>query len=1324
MNTKILAIVILLFGVFSADARINPELLKKMKKQGKLSGSRMDCQPAQAQYDLEINNVRARLLTGGDLWWNLQDGRYIVPKPEPGFPEVSAIFASGVWVGGIDPNGALKLAGVTYRSGNNTDYYSGPLDEEGQTNFDVCNDWDRHFVVKGENIRKHIDNYKTSVANNEELDCDLIEDDIKYWPARGNPFFEEQYDFSLPDQNLAEFWDQNGDGSYNPCDGDYPIVAQRGCDVIEIPDEIVYWIFNDNGGPHRLTQATAIQMEVQAQAFAYASQNELNDMTFYRFKLINKASDDIRDCYFGLWVDADLGCSEDDYIGCDVGRSMAYVYNEDDVDGNPGPACPGGVNTYGENIPLLGIDLFRGPRGPKVFCGVDEDGNNILCDPEPGTGEVDTIVELGMTSFSYQNNSGNGAPEPTQDPTIDFEFYNILQGKWKDGTSITYGGTGFNPTSADTTKYVFPDNPNNGAGWSMCSSQLPFDDRRTVQATGPLLLQPGAKNELMFGVVFVPNANYPCPDIEKLQFADDLAQALFDNCFETVVGPDAPDMIGLELDRQLILLLSNDSLLIESNNAKEQYIEEDLMAPPGVDDPYYRFEGYQIYQLADANVTFQELDNIEKARILRQVDIKNGVDDIYNWYPLDDPTSSEPIMVPVREVKGADEGIRHSFNITRDLFAETDLILQNDKDYYYTVIAYAYNNYEQFSSLTNTGQRRPYLSSQRNVKKYKFTPRSLDDIDIPTSYGEEVPVTRIEGVGTSFNALDMADGEVQSILDGTFDGEITYKAGRSPINPTIVNPLGIKDGQYRLEIIGDYNEETSNDLFIEEGAKWRLTNITTGEIISSDKTIEEINEKIIHGKGFSIQVNQSKHPGEQYTEENGALAQEFEYEDATAPKWWDAVPAFTGVEVNNDFLFPFVNLEDEDDPEYKLSTMGDGHFIPMKLSKWQIAQTPFLTPGWHGLQGFAINPSRLRLRLRDINNVDIVFTSDKSKWSKCMVVETAIDDYSNSGFGTIDDQSQFSLRSSPSIDQDGNEIDGVGMSYFPGYAIDVETGKRLNIFFGENTVFRTENDNLASQTYGETINTNNIGSDMIWNPSSDLFTTQNTGAAVGSYLNLVGGQHYVYVTRQEYDGCEAMSEKLTSGGLFNTIDAISFITWTAIPIPKEPLLSLEDGLIPNDLTVKLRATNPFNREIISPDLQAPHVFEAIDGFPLYEFGFENVEVTGIVSTEEQESGILDNISISPNPYYENAINGRNHSDVVRINNLPKGAMVTLYTLEGQFVRRFSEDAGANFKETGATQTLEWNLNDSNGARVPGGIYIAHISVPHLGIHKSLKWIKI
>ena len=183
IKTKLFALIVLLFALSSAEARVDPEKLAKMKDRIPLAGKRFDCQPAQSQYDMEINNVRARLLTGGDLWWDLSNGRYIVPKPADGFPEVSSIFAGGVWIGGNDPNGALKLAGVTYRNGNNTDFYPGPLDENGETKLETCEDWDEFFVVKGSNVLRHISLYDQSVRDSVEYPCDSIPDDVKFWPV-------------------------------------------------------------------------------------------------------------------------------------------------------------------------------------------------------------------------------------------------------------------------------------------------------------------------------------------------------------------------------------------------------------------------------------------------------------------------------------------------------------------------------------------------------------------------------------------------------------------------------------------------------------------------------------------------------------------------------------------------------------------------------------------------------------------------------------------------------------------------------------------------------------------------------------------------------------------------------------------------------------------------------------------------------------------------------------------------------------------------------------------------------------------------------------
>ena len=44
------------------------------------------CQPSKAQSDLSINNVRATILGGGDMWWDLNTARYdclLYTSPSP-----------------------------------------------------------------------------------------------------------------------------------------------------------------------------------------------------------------------------------------------------------------------------------------------------------------------------------------------------------------------------------------------------------------------------------------------------------------------------------------------------------------------------------------------------------------------------------------------------------------------------------------------------------------------------------------------------------------------------------------------------------------------------------------------------------------------------------------------------------------------------------------------------------------------------------------------------------------------------------------------------------------------------------------------------------------------------------------------------------------------------------------------------------------------------------------------------------------------------------------------------------------------------------------
>ncbi|MEL6355491.1 MAG: hypothetical protein AAFQ37_01015 [Bacteroidota bacterium] len=535
---SLLSLVYCLLLSQAAWAHINPEATRPSGNNNNNGNNtqinfRANCDNAVAQIEQQVNNVRARLTTGGDVWWDGNDGRYVVPKPPPGVSEVSSIFAGAVWLGGRRPGGDLVVSAQQYGRGSGQfDYYPGPLTPDGTVEADTCARWDRFFVVTGESIREHIANYQLALENMElPLDPASIPQDILGWPSTGNPYFFDINGYDLPNttQGLAGFWDQDLDGIYDPTNGDFPIIEIRGCTFEpQFAEEMTFWIYNDAGNVHRESGTpTQIRMEVQVQAFAYTTSDDINNMTFQRYKLINRAQDDILDTYFAMWVDPDLGCFTDDYVGCDTTRSLAFVYNEDELDGTNGTVCDQGVNTYGADIPILGVDYFRGP--------LNEFGE-----------------ELGMSSFIYINNSAPGNPPPgTLDPQTRGEFYNYLQGIWQDGTPLELGGDGYDEGTGPT-RYAFPDGPNDENGWSMCTQDLGLGDRRTLQASGPFTLQPGAVNELIIGVVWVADQIYPCPSLRRLFLADDIAQDLFDACFKLPETPDAPDVDWVELDREVI----------------------------------------------------------------------------------------------------------------------------------------------------------------------------------------------------------------------------------------------------------------------------------------------------------------------------------------------------------------------------------------------------------------------------------------------------------------------------------------------------------------------------------------------------------------------------------------------------------------------------------------------------------------------------------------------------------------------------------------------------------------------------------------------------
>ena len=455
------------------------------------NGQAQDCLPPTAGDHLHGNNVRAFISGGGGLFFDGSDAGFQVPAPEP----LHTIFAQGLWLGGIDPGGNLKIAAQTYgRAQNESDYFAGPLNEMGATDAGTCQDWDRIWSVFRYQVEAHLQDF----ADNGAIDNPIPE--IMGWPGKGNPHFAGIYGFGLPpaEEGLAPFFDQNGDGVYDPMAGDYPMIKQSAV----LPEQITWSIFNDAGGIHTQSQGNPLQVEVHLTTWAFnCSDNpQLNNTIFTSYKVINRGIEPLDSTQLALWTDFDLGCHTDDFFGSAPELNSYVVYNQDNEDDLN---CPSGVNGYGENPPVQAV----------------------------------TVLNKSLTSSMYYvNPSFTDPPAGVTDPNTAIEFYRYMTGSWRDGTPLTFGGDGYDPSlSNPVTSFAFPGDPNDPNDWSAYSEEL-FSpaDRRAINSVALGMLPPGGVVEVDFGYSFFREEGADFLENVTAMYAGiEALQGWYDDKFET-----------------------------------------------------------------------------------------------------------------------------------------------------------------------------------------------------------------------------------------------------------------------------------------------------------------------------------------------------------------------------------------------------------------------------------------------------------------------------------------------------------------------------------------------------------------------------------------------------------------------------------------------------------------------------------------------------------------------------------------------------------------------------------------------------------------------
>ena len=464
------------------------------------------CSPSSAFEWLDINNVKTRINAGGDMWWDLPAGtgsKYYIPANG----SATSLFAGSLWIAGVDVNQQLKCAAVRFRQGPNlnggNDFWTGPLTIDGKASVtdDVCARWDKIFKITRDQVDEFLSHCTGEKPTANSRYGKLVEDSeysmpsiIKNWPAHPTN------DDGNVSHYLAPFFDNDGNGEYDPAQGDFPYydIDNELChtkiptmdeelegsmhgsilaDQVLKGDQTLWWVFNDKGNSHTESEGQAIGLEIRAQAFGFATNDEINNMSFYSYEIINRSTYTLTGTYFSPWTDVDLGYGWDDYVGCDVGRGLGYGYNGKAVDGSGEPEA------YGNQPPAIGIDFFQGPymdadqldnpkyettiintfdhidpaTGDSIFVTDTVYGNQIVDYSINGVNFGNGIVDderFGMRRFVYHNNSNDDNGDPRTAP----QYYNYLRGIWKNGAEMQYGGNALSGSDVvgPTCDFMFP----------------------------------------------------------------------------------------------------------------------------------------------------------------------------------------------------------------------------------------------------------------------------------------------------------------------------------------------------------------------------------------------------------------------------------------------------------------------------------------------------------------------------------------------------------------------------------------------------------------------------------------------------------------------------------------------------------------------------------------------------------------------------------------------------------------------------------------------------------------------------------------------------
>lgn len=212
-------------------------------------------------------------------------------------------------------------------------------------------------------------------------------------------------------QILAPFVDVKvNDRLYTPQTGDYPYIN---C------SQLVYSITNDNAGQHAYSNSPSLGVEMHTSLYLFdATDSFLKNAVLVRYVVHNRSGRNYKNFRLSALTGFKIGSNENEFLGTDIPNKTLFAINDTTE------------ATFKNKLVSLGCMAINQRVSSSMYYN---DDNNLL----------------------------NGRP------TMGIHFYNLMQGKWKNGKSLGFGGAGTD--GSGKARFVYPytsDDSNNNIMWN------------------------------------------------------------------------------------------------------------------------------------------------------------------------------------------------------------------------------------------------------------------------------------------------------------------------------------------------------------------------------------------------------------------------------------------------------------------------------------------------------------------------------------------------------------------------------------------------------------------------------------------------------------------------------------------------------------------------------------------------------------------------------------------------------------------------------------------------------------------------------------------